>query len=73
MPIPTQNPEHPKVRCFLFRNSDQAFMSKCIAEESNLTTAKIHQRIKNLESSNPTAKHTTGSTAPATINQLHGK
>ena len=58
---------------FLFGISDQAFMPKCTAEESNLVTVEIHQRPKRLESCKATAKHITGGTVPATVNPLCGK
>ena len=48
-------------------------MSKCIAEESNLTIAEICQKLKKLESSKAIAKHITGGIAPSTVNQLCGK
>ena len=78
MPIPTQKTDHLEWDIFLFGISNQAFMSKCKAVESNLTTAEIHQRFKKkkkkkIESSKFTAKHIIGGTVAATITQLHGK
>ena len=58
---------------FLFGITDQAFMSKCIAGESNLTTAEICQRLIKLESSKATAKHITRGAAPVKVNQVCGK
>ena len=53
---------------FPFTISDQAFMTKCLSEESNLTTAEKHQWFKKPESCKATAKHITRGTAPTTIN-----
>ena len=58
---------------FLFSITDEQFMSKCITEETNLTTADIHQWLKKLESSRATAKHITDGPSQGAINQVHGK
>ena len=58
---------------FLFGITDQQFMSKCIAEETNLTTADIHQLLKKLESSRVTTKHITGGPSQGAVNQVCGK
>ena len=48
-------------------------MSKCTAEETNLTTADICQQLKKLESSRATTKHITGGPSQGAVNQVHGK
>ena len=58
---------------FLFDIMDQQLMSKCIAEETNLTTADICQLLKKLESSRVTTKHITGGPSQGAVNQVHGK
>ena len=58
---------------FLFGITDQQFMSKCITEETSLTTAVICQWLKKLESSRVTAEHITGGPSQGAINQVHGK
>ena len=48
-------------------------MSKCIAEETNLTTADICQQLKKLESRRVTTKHINGGPSQGVVNQLHSK
>ena len=57
----------------LFGITDQQFMSKCIAEETSLTTVDICQQLINLESSGVTAKHITGGPSQDAINQVHSR
>ena len=71
---PTETHNILKRDIFLFGLSDQMFMSKIIADGENLTTAKICQKLKKLESGWATAKHITNSNGNnADVNQLHGK